>query len=175
MKKLFITLVLLFLNTTLFGQTSYDSPRTTVGDTLSLVNVSDSRDTQDFWFNPANLVTSKYFYNYGIVDINVEGDVISGTTDTLVVECYGLKKIKHSITEGHGADGYSTYATDSTRLGTMPLTTTKSLKSFGVDLEMSTFFQYDGIRVVLKLGGTDADSVHVWSQARVYIPSREMY
>jgi hypothetical protein len=161
-----------------FGQTKYDSPYYTIVDTVSYIATvrhDNKRVVRDFYFNPANSSTSTYSYNYGIADLNIETQCYSSedNADTIRVDIYGLKKIAHKKTQGHTSDTVVTYAVDSTYVGTVPVSTTLSFKHFALDLIMSTYYQYDGIRVVYKTGGFDPDSCHVWSQIRNYRPSVE--
>ena len=173
MKRFFALLLLLFIPVVLFSQTHFDIPYRAVYDT---VTHQTTRAVLDFFFNPANDSTVREVINSGSVDLNVIADMWSvaagagGGTDTLTIEVYGLTTKKFPIAT-YGTDVQITFPTDSTRLGTIPVSSTTSITSFSLDDKFSTFFMFDGVRVVLKTGGSDLDSVKTWSNCRMYNPN----
>ncbi len=176
MKKLITIVLILLVSIPLFGQTKYDSPRSAAMDTL--VACTTTRVVRDIYLNPAN-DASAYPESYGVLDLQIVADMWSSveTTDTLTVEAYGIKRVRHSKTQGWATDGLTTYAVDSTRIGTIPVTTTATLNHYALDLLFTTLYQYDGFRIVLKSNGAEAtrtDSVKTWTQIRSYVPSTEM-
>jgi hypothetical protein len=167
MKKVFF--LLFILTGVTFGQNFYDSPSRAVMDTLGTV----SYITRDFYFNPANTNTG-VIWNNGTSELKVVSTTYSviQTVDTLTVDAWGITLIKHKKPFWAKNETVS-YYTDSTRIGTVPVTADTSLKNFAFDQIFSTFYTYDGVRVKYKLGGSDADSVKIWSVVRLYIPSKD--
>jgi hypothetical protein len=132
-------------------------PRVAQKDTLS----TRTRITRNFFFNLLNnpeVGRDKY---YGPVDLYLRGSV-KAETDTLTIEAYGLYfKLLY------GASAFDTTAVDSHRVGTMPLTTSSLGKTFVIDPLWTNFPLYDGVRIVIKKGGSDVDSVTTYSNCRL--------
>ena len=158
----------------LFGQTKFDSPYNAVMDTVSS---KSKRITRDLYINPSNSLNG-VTQNYGIVDLQIihqVWNVKNQTTDTLTLEAYGIKRVRHSKVQGWASDGLTTYVTDSTRVGLVPVTTTATLSNYALDLLFPQFYQFDGIRLVIKSNGVEEqaaliDSVKTWTQLRSYLP-----
>jgi len=130
-----------------------DFPRAMAKDTLNTL----TRVTRDIWFNAAN--TAGYgTLNNGSIDLSIYATIASGS-DTLTVEAYGLtaKNIEGTLT---------TFVGDSTRIGTVIVD--GALHIFALESYYTQFPMFDGVRVVLKKGGTDADNDTVWTSARIY-------
>jgi hypothetical protein len=136
-----------------------DIPKSAAKDTLS----TRTRITRDFYYtasNSASIGKEKY---YGPIDLQIKGNcTATDVTDTLTVEAYGLL---YKILSG--GTTYATAATDSHRVGTFPLTATSTWKVFTVDPLWTNFPLFDGLRIVIKKGGTDTDSVTTYSCLRI--------
>jgi len=162
MKRIFLFLLfsaVLLLSAGLFAQGFEDIPKTAAKDTLS----TRTRITKDIYFTPSNSASIGKDKYYGVVDFQVKGNcTATDVTDTLTIEVYGLLYKLLS-----GASAYAASAIDSHRVGTMPLTATSSWTVFNIDPLWTNFPMFDGLRFVIKKGGTDTDSVTVYTSVRL--------
>lgn len=158
MKKVFL---MLMIAVPLLAQKFVEAPGYMVKDTLNVT----TRCVRDFYFNSANSAMG-YSATAGSIDLDIYADVINGTpaTDTMTVELYGLKR--------KFLDATSIYPTlmvgDSINVGTVALSSTATFESYAIDVLYSSFEMFDGVRVVYKKGGSDDDSLVVYSNVRCY-------
>jgi hypothetical protein len=151
-------LFILLLPTILLAQKFVEYPSTMISDTL----YSSTRVTRDYWFNDRN-ARGFQTINSGAVDIDIYPTMASSVagTDTLTIEAYGLKYKKIAGTD-------YTMAGDSVRLGIVEVDTL--LHSFILEDAYTTMGliipMIDGIRLVFKKGGSDADSTNVYSNSK---------
>jgi hypothetical protein len=158
MKKVFLMLV---IAVPIWAQQFVEAPRYMVKDTLNVT----TRCVRDFYFNSANSAMS-YSASAGSIDLDIYADVInqSAATDTMTVEIYGLKRKM--------VDASAIYPTvmvgDSMNVGTIALSSTATFESYAIDVLYTSFEMFDGLRVVYKKGGSDDDSLVVYSNVRCY-------
>lgn len=163
MKVVHILLTIIFvflLIITAKSQTNIDCPSQMQIDSL---NGASQRVTRDFWFNSWG-DTSHIFLNNGSIDLDIYPKMTSvdSDDDTLTIEAYALKRKKVST------DSIETFATDSIRV-TAALAVDTLLHSFALDaLWGSDMPIMDGFRAVFKNNGSDADSIIIESNSRVY-------
>lgn len=150
-----------------FAQQFVDAPRYMALDTM----VVNSRITRDIYFNPTGNA-GPWGGNAGCVDIDLYAATVNtvGTSeDTITIEVYGLKR--------KWLESTATYPTvmvgDSMNVGTMALSNTYVFNSINLESlytlsGASTFEMFDGMRMVFKKGGSDADTVYVYNNFRMY-------
>jgi hypothetical protein len=158
MKKILIVILGVLLGSQVFAQSLYtDIPQVAPKDTLYGL----SRVTHDFYLNGANTFGTSARLA-GPIDLHVYATLEeAGTADTLTVELYGIVK---KLMAGSGT--YTTNYVDSTRISAAVADSTFYV--YPVDPFWTDFPIYDGLRVVLKKGGSDTDSVNTFIGFRVW-------
>ncbi len=155
----YVVVLFMIIAMPLLGQNFVDCPQYMVMDTL----FTQTRVVRDFYFNMNNDSTSLNRH-IGPVDYSILAKVGSAT-DTLTVEAYGItRKLLTGLTN------YRTEYADSVRVATISLTTAYAFNTYPIDPLFVNFRVYDGIRIVLKKGGSDDDedtsyhNIRIWPQ-----------
>jgi hypothetical protein len=165
MKKL-IVLICTFFATSLFAQSFIECPNIMEKDTLYSANT----DIRYLFFNSGDDSTKK-IYNQGSIDLDIYPTMESTASgdDTLSVSIKGFKlKKREGNVNARGVGQVETLFGDSTYVGTVVVDTL--LHTFSIEnLFDSTFFpMFDGIAVTYWKNGSDADSVNVWTNLKVF-------
>lgn len=144
------------------AQTFMECPEVALKDTAYV----RTRITRDIYFNPENspLLGRRFV---GPVDLDIKVSCLTAT-DTATVEVYGIKRKR--IT---GSTTLETVALDSHRVAQIPLTATATWYTYAIDPLWTYFPNFDGLRIVIKQGGSDDDddtfyeNLRVWPQGNV--------
>jgi len=169
MKKLFFILLLCFIAVPLCGQSFIECPTLMQKDTLYTVNNSA---TQYIFFNNKNDSTTK-IDNHGCVDLDVYPTMESTASgsDTLNISMKGFKLKRREGNTSGGVGQVETLYSDTVSVNSaVPVDST--LHTFAIErLFDSTFFpMYDGLAVTFYKNGSDADSVNIWTNLKIYKP-----
>lgn len=153
-------IILLALPNITLAQWFIDYPSKMEKDTLW---TAVTRTTRDIWFNDKG-ARGFQTNNSGAVDLHLYYTIAStgAGSDSVVVEGYGLTAKKIDLT---GTVALTTLVHDSTRIAT--LVSDSTFYVYALESLYTNFPMYDGVRLVFKKNGNDADSTSVYSNCRV--------
>ena len=163
----FMILAIVLMAFSIFAQASFvEVPTIMPKDTIH----ARTRVTRDFYFNNKN-DASWAIENWGNIDIDIYPTMASDSPakggDSLTVEAYGLKrKRREDNVDSYGRGTIDAFALDSTRIVTYLVVDT-ALHTYPLESYFDMFWMYDGVRLVIKNGGNDLDSVTVWSNVKL--------